>query len=170
MSSARTKLITGNTITRPADTTAYADLDLVANSVTAGSVTPFTFSAVARAVGYRSRILRAGLLVSQALLANGTFRLHLFTSLPTVTNGDNAALNLATNLSTYIGYQEIVLSAIGTGLGAMGWGTASLGNTSGQMDFQSVASAALFGLLEAKAAYVPTSAMTLTPYLSVDQY
>jgi hypothetical protein len=170
MSSARTKLITGNTITRPADTTAYASGDLVANSTTAGSVTPFTFSAVARAVGYRSRILRTGLLVSQALLTNGTFRMHYFSSLPTVTNGDNGALDVATNLSTYLGYHEIILSALGTGQGAHGWGTGILGNTSGQLDFQSVASAAVFGLLEARAAYIPTSAMTIIPYASVDQY
>ena len=33
------------TLTRPADTTAYASGDLVANSTTAGSVTPLTFNA-----------------------------------------------------------------------------------------------------------------------------
>lgn len=170
MSSARTKLITGTTITRPADITAYADKDLVANSVTAGSVTPFVFSNVARGQGYRSRILRAGLLVSQALLANGTFRLHLFSSLPTVTNGDNGALDIASNLASWLGYQEIVLSVIGTGQGAFGWGAGQLGS-SGEINYQSgTAYTTLWGLLEAKAAYAPTSGMTLTPYLEADQY
>lgn len=143
---ARTKTITSQTITRPSNTTAYADLDLVANSATAGSVTPFIFLNVARAVGYRARILRAGLFTSQALLANGTFRMHLFSALPTVTNGDNAAFDVASNLSAYLGFQEIVLGVLGTGQGAFGWGTVGLGNTSGPMHFQSTNSMTLWGL------------------------
>src|SRR3990167_10330731 len=117
----RPQRITGNTITRPADTTVYADQDLVANSATAGSVTPFTFSGVVRNVGYRAIVRRVGLLASQVLLANGTFRLHLFTALPTVTNGDNGALDAASNGSSYIGWYEVVLSLLATGTGTFGW-------------------------------------------------
>lgn len=166
----RPKIISASAFTRPADTTAYASGDLVANSTTAGSVVPITFAGVVRNTGYRSVIRRAGIQPSQALLANGTFRLHLFTSLPTVTNGDNGALDVPTNLATYLGWFEMVLAIIGTGQGAFGWSSAVATAASDKPAFLSVNSTSLFALLEARAAYVPASAQTFTPYLEIDQY
>lgn len=158
------------TITRPADTTAYASGDLVANSTTAGSVTPFRFTGAARNVGAKTEIMRASLQVSQALLANGTFRLHLFSKAPTVTGGDNAALDVASNLAAYIGWFEIALSIIGTGQGAYGVSSPVATGAAGHAVRYDTANADLWGLLEARAAYVPTSAMTLTAGISGKQW
>lgn len=77
--------------TRPADTTAYASGDLVANCVTAGSVAPIAIEA-ARVRGGAARILAARLAKSGSSLTNASFRVHLMTALPAVTNGDNGAL------------------------------------------------------------------------------
>lgn len=151
---------------RPADTTAYASGDLVANSTTPGSVVPIVFANVVRQPGYSGYITRAGLRTNLALIANGSFRLHLFSAAPTVTNGDNGALDVATNLAAWLGSLDITLALIGTGQGTVGVG---LAGTQG-IPFQSGAAAGLWGLLEARAAYVPASGQTFTPWLDVDQF
>jgi hypothetical protein len=167
-------LIVSNLITRPADTTAYASGDLVANSVTAASVTPFTFTGVARQIGYRSVIKQARILLSQVLLANASFRLHLFSALPTVTNGDNGALDVATQLLAYLGFIDIAAVINGTGAGANNGGGGSMGwgypPAPGEIGWLSTNSANLYGLLEARAAYVPASAQTIRTSLVVDQF
>lgn len=158
-------LIQSNTIIRPADTTAYASGDLVANSVTAGSVVPFTFAGAARQAGYRSIIKQVGLIASQKLLTNASFRLHLLTELPTLTSGDNAALELATKLHKYLGFVDVALTLNETTQGSAGWGyppMREIGYLSTSLN--------LFGLLEARAAYVPASAQTFKVLLGMDQF
>jgi acetyl-CoA acetyltransferase len=67
-----------STITRPADTTAYAAGDLVANSTTAGSVTPFIFDlSLGRGLAISS-IQRVRLFKSAASATLAQFILHLF--------------------------------------------------------------------------------------------
>lgn len=167
-------IITSNSITRPADTTAYASGDLVANTTVAGTVTPFTFLGVARQAGYRLVIKQARLLKSQVLLANASFRAHFFAVVPTVTNGDNGALDVATQLNNYLGFIDIasVLNGTGAGLnngggGSMGWGYPP---APGEIGFLPVTSANLFALLEARAAYVPASAEAFRMSVVVDQF
>lgn len=163
-------VVMSNLFTRPADTTAYASGDLIANSVTAGAVVALTFAAALRQPGYKAIVRRVGLRTNQALLANGTFRLHLFALTPTVTGGDNAPLdvaNLAAAAQQYLGYvADIGLSIIGTGQGARGW---SVGPAQ-EIGFTQATTAALFGLLEARAAYVPTSGQTFQAMLEIAQY
>lgn len=166
----RPQTILSQVLTRPADTTAYASGDLVANSTTANLVTPFRFQAASRQTGYKSIVRRAGLLVSQNLLTNGTFRLHFFSAAPTVTNGDNGALDIASNLVKYMGYKEIILSQGGTGQGAIGWSSPVATNNSGDPQFMGAQSQDIWGLLEARAAYVPASAQTMQALLELDQY
>jgi hypothetical protein len=167
-------IIVSNTITRPADTTAYASGDLVANNVTAASVTPFTFTGVVRQAGYRSVIKQARVFKSQVLLANASFRLHLFSALPTVTNGDNGALDIATQLLAYLGFIDVAANLNGTGAGTNNGGGGSMGwgypPAPGEIGWLSVNSANLYGLLEARAAYVPGSAETFRTSLVVDQF
>jgi hypothetical protein len=66
--------------TRPADTTAYASGDLVANSTTAGSVVAMTLS-VGTAAGMPARIRRVRLMGDKADATNFNFRVHLFSVL-----------------------------------------------------------------------------------------
>src|SRR6185503_8243660 len=123
-------LILSNSITRPADTTAYASGDLVANDTVAANVTPFTFAGAVRQVGYRGVIKQVRLHASQVLLANGSFRVHFFKdTIPTVTNGDNAALDVKTQFTNWLGFVDVALALNGTGAGtnndaggSKGWG------------------------------------------------
>lgn len=78
--------------TRPADTTAYADNDLVANSTTAGSVTPMTF-VLPRTGSQSYRVVAVRLSKSGATATNANFSLWLFQTEPTVANGDNGAFS-----------------------------------------------------------------------------
>jgi hypothetical protein len=117
--------------TRPADTTAYAAGataapgnagDLVANSTTAGSVTPMKFP-VAKGPGQTAYIRSARLFRTGGTLATGqhniagNFRLHLFncTNEVSVANGDNGAFN-ARPVSAWVGYIDLTPIACAPGL------------------------------------------------------
>lgn len=168
--SPRPVIVQSQTIIRPSDTTAYASGDLVANSTTAGSVTPFLFTGALRAIGYKSTIRRVGIFTSLALLANGTFRVHFFKAAPTVTGGDNATLDVASNLANHLGWMELVLSAIGTGQGSSGWSSEVATAAPAKPSWLGTASQSLWALLEARAAYVPASAQTFRLTADIDQY
>ena len=80
--------------TRPANTTQYAQNELVANHGTAGSVEPLRFS-----VGQgmkKGRIVRVRFFTDNEAVTTATFNLHLFTRAPVPTNGDNAAFAVST--------------------------------------------------------------------------
>lgn len=150
-------LLSAATITRPADLTAYAAGDLLANSTTAGSVTPFTFSG--GAVPYRVQrfILRS----SNDTVTNKSYSLYLFNVSPVVTNGDNGAF--AVNAASFAGLVGVFGSgaAVATGAGsyqelypidgaatfANGWIPKTLPGT-------------FYGLIKVNAAYTPTSGET----------
>lgn len=97
---------------RPADTTAYAVGDLVANNTSAGSVTPMSFT-VGRDADSGGMIRRIRLRKTGTSVSNALFRLHLYSASPTPSNGDNGAwlTNQAASLT------------LGNAFGvAMGWG------------------------------------------------
>jgi len=151
------KLITA-TFTRPADTTAYAAGDLVANSTTAGSVVAMSFANAARAAGKGGKIVGARLAKSGTGLTNASFRLHLFTSVPgTITNGDNSALSTS-GVADYIGALDVVVDRAFTD-GAFGRSGAPL---SGNFLEYVGATTTLYGLLEARGAYTPASGEVFT--------
>jgi hypothetical protein len=137
---------------------------LIANNTTAGSVTPFLFSGVVAQQGYRTKIRRAGANLSGTAITNGSFRLHLFSAAPTVAAGDNAALAVATNVSAYLGYIDIVLSVAGA-LGNNGWSVTAWGASPALL---STTSTSVWGLLAAVLGYTPASAETITLKLEVE--
>jgi len=92
------------TFTRPADTTAYASADLVANSTTAGSVTPMSFAVGRPNAG--GQIRRVRIVKSGTSAANATFRLHLYSASPTVANGDNGAFS-TDKAANYNGFVDV---------------------------------------------------------------
>lgn len=140
-------------ITRPADTTAYASGDLVANNVTAGSVTPlqFTVSDVAGTtqVPIRGTVTRARMRFNDETVTNAQFRLHLYTASPTPANGDNGAWK-TTKHAEYLGSIDVTVDKVFTS-NAVGISAAAA------IPFELSAGAVLYGLLEARAAYTPTS-------------
>jgi len=162
-------VIASNVITRPNDANAYAVGDLVANSVTAGSVTPFVFQNVVRQTGYKSQVRRLGIQASQALAgALAAFRVHLFGAAPTVTNGDNGAIDVASNMAAHIGYYDVSLVMTGTGQGAIGWGGSASGV--GEISYVGNTSPNVWALLEARAAYTPTALETFKLFLEPYTY
>ena len=150
--------IASATMTRPADTTAYAAGDLVANSTTAGSVTGLVFSAAVRLnENYRIEALR--LRKSDPSLTNASFRVYICRALPTLTVGDNGAFNASgvlalDSIQHVIEWFDVTMARSGVA-GAFGRGVPNIG---GAVALSPVdPSTTLYGLIEATAAYTPAS-------------
>lgn len=149
--------------TRPANTTAYTAGDLVANSTTAGSVTPLSFANAARVAGDCFRVERVRLLASSTSLTTASFIVHFFESSPTVSVGDNAAFDSAGALSTtgsavYCGNVPVTLTTAGSD-GAAGIGTPGVGVG---ITMAPQSGTTVYALIEANSAYTPTSGETFT--------
>lgn len=153
------------TFTRPADTTAYASGDLVANSTTAGSVTPMSFS-VGRVAAGSFTIRKARLRKTTTTTSNAGFRLHLYTSSPTVTNGDNGAW-LSNQSAAYVGAVDFAAAnALAFSDGAGINGAPLIGS---DLNIKLASGQTIFGLLEARGAYAPGSAEQFTVTLEAFQ-
>lgn len=158
-------IITGSTVTRPADTTAYASGDLVANSTTAGSVTPISFASVVLAEGGCVRVERARLFKTGTSTTNASFRLHLFNATPsTIANGDNAAF--LTARAGYVGALDVTIDRAFSD-GSHGAGISLTGSP---MTLTIPSGTTLYGLLEARGAYTPASAEVITAVLEVYRF
>lgn len=143
--------------TRPADITAYADGDAVANSTTAGSVVAMEFSGIGP-----GEIVRAGIIKTGVGVTNASFRLHLFsTGTITAAAGDNAGFS-TNKAANYLGSFDITTGRAFTD-GAAGYGVP----TSGQGSAMPVVQDRIFGLLEAKGAYTPANAEVFTVLLDI---
>ena len=140
---------------RPADTTAYASGDLVANSTTVGTVQPLTLTNAARVTDGSGRIERIRLYKSGAGLTGAAFRVHIFASVPVVTNGDNGAF--ATSTAGYVGAFDVTMDRAFTD-GAFGVALPVLGNS---VQFKA-SGTMLYALIEARGAYAPASGETFT--------
>ncbi len=146
-------ILNSASFTRPADTTAYAAGDLVANNTTAGSVVPLTFNfkeAGGLPIWLRSVTMRK----TQASVTNANFRLWFLSASPTVTNGDNGAIAGAF-LSSVL-FEPVLLDATAllTGGGAIG---------SSVFDAEMLQlRAPCYMLVEAMAAYTPASGEVFT--------
>lgn len=150
------ELIRAPQMVRPADTTAYAVGDLVANSTTAGSVVALVFGSGSTPW----RIQAFTMLSSNNTVTNKNYQLYLFSAAPTVTNGDNGALAVATNQASFIAAFAST-AATNTGGGSINIFTA-MGPAATGVDGPSdvFVPGTFYGLLRANAAYTPTSAET----------
>lgn len=137
------------TFIRPADTTQYAANDAMGNSTTAAQINPLRFP-VAR-VKYGTFGLQRVRLKSftGTSLTAARFRLHLWTSLPIVANGDNAAMTVP-SINTYIGNVDVTMDTVlvdGThGSTNVAWIPRCFTNTK-----------TIFGLMQALDVYTPIS-------------
>ena len=150
--------------TRPADTTAYAVGDLVANSTTNTSVTPLSWT-ITRVAAGSVMIRRIRLKKSGTSTTNASFRLHLYRTTPaTITNGDNGAWS--TTYSDYIGAFDVTCDRAFTDA-AHG----SSGNPLNGTDIclKLASGSTIYGLLEARAAYTPGNAEVFTVELEAVQ-
>lgn len=146
------EVVSANAFTRPNDTTQYGIGDLVANSVTAGSVVPVSFANAVRAAGEVSRLERIRIRKTGTSTTNAQFRVHLFSASPTVVNGDNGVFT-PSSVAGWIGSLDAVVDRAGSD-GAIGAGVPVIGSS---ITFTIPAGTTLFALLEARAAYTPAA-------------
>lgn len=149
---------------RPADTTAYAVGDLIANSTTAGSVVPMQITAARENAGTGS-ITRCRLSCNKAGMAGTeTFRVHLFKNAPSAANGDNGAFNINGLAAVHLGFFEVTLDQVFSD-GAKGFAAPYIGS---QIIFDAAAgSQLLYALIESRSAWTPGSGNTFTVALEV---
>ena len=141
------------TVTRTADTEAYAALDVI--STAEGEV--ITFATVATTPASQLHISRVKMRIDIAAVPAGMdgFRLHLYNASPTAI-ADNVAYNLpAGDRAKYLGY--ITLNAP-VDLGATLWSETDCDFTA-QL---ATGSTSVYGLLQTLAAYTPSSADLFT--------
>ena len=157
--------------TRPADTNAYATGDLIANNTAAGSVVPLSWIAPrdeAWRGGYGTFYIPAVRLHrSKSDVTNAQFRVHLFSALPTFTSsGDNGvfATVVATGNANWLSSFDVTMVALHAD-GAAGIAV----STEGAITPVLPASGTVFGLIEARAAYTPSSGEVFTAELLVEQ-
>lgn len=134
--------------TRPNDTTAYASGDLVANSTTAGSVTAITLAGPTP-LRQAYIVRRVRFQKSTTSTTNASFRLHLYSTTPTVSNGDNAAWLSPGTL--YLGSMDVTVDKVFSDC-AVGYGVPTAGS---EVIVQPGDLTGLYGLVEARAAYTP---------------
>jgi hypothetical protein len=150
--------------TRPADTTAYAQNDLVANSTTAASVVPMSFGL--NASGRWGIIRGARLYKSGTTVTSATFTVFLFTASPgTPTNGDNGAFGVASSAGFLDSF------AIDLATGALAGGTTGVKKRSAALAIPfcfPTANSKLYALLRADAAYTPASSETFELTLEIE--
>lgn len=151
------------TITRPADTTAYAAKDAVADSTSAPTV--LTFSKIARLPGSSGYIVKARLMTNQST-NTARFRLHLYHTAPTAINDNAAHTLLWANRANRVGYIDFPAAQTeGTGSDA-----ANSQNDTVRMPFVCAsASRHLYGLLETLDAFTPASGQIIYIELTADQ-
>lgn len=142
--------------TLPNSVTAYASGDLVANSATAGSVTPISVTASRIAAG-SFMLRRVKLAKTSAVLTNASFRVHLWTATPTVTNGDDGVF-LPSGVADYRGAFDVTIDRAFSD-GAAGFGLPAVGF---DVSTKLAAGSTLYVLLEARAAYTRTAAEVFT--------
>lgn len=142
------------TLTLPSGGGTYASGQLAANSATAGSVTPLS-CVVARYSGGPITVTKARIATSTTG-ASGEFYVHLYTSSPTVTNG-----NAGTFLSTTSGHfcRVDVNLEVAFSDGADGSGVPLTGNACTRV---LSATQTIYALIEARSAYAWTAAQTIT--------
>jgi hypothetical protein len=152
--------------TRPNNTTAYASGNLVANSVTAGSVVPMQLPIGGNSMPGATRITRVRLIKSGTASTNASFRVHFYGALPIAANGDGAAWSTS-QAANYLGSIDVASMKAFTD-GCCDVGAATAGS---ELLIRLPAGTTIFALLEARAAYTPVAneVFTLTPE-TVDDY
>lgn len=146
--------------TRPADTTPYAEGDLIANSVTAGSVSGIAFAGATKTgaggSGQISKVkFRTSAVIAQAI------RVHFLKTNHAVTNGDNGALLFTSlDIDNYIGSVDI--SAVASGRDSIGSGGSILVSKALEqpLDYELASGDTIYAFIQALAAFTPGNAAT----------
>ncbi len=156
------------TFTRPADTTAYAIGDAMANSTSAP--VPLAFVGVTRLAAGSTYLVGATLLDEANQTTKLQAYLHLFSSIPTGTN-DNAALAVATaDLVNYVGLIDFTGTAVVTNSASGASGNVVIpGVLKTPIPFNLTANTTLYGILQANNAYTHVSGEVFVIVLNLSQ-
>lgn len=156
-------LTVSGSFTRPADTSAYLQYDLIADSTSAA--TPLALANAVRNAGDHIRIDRIRVRSSAAAAKGKQVRVHLFRTAPTLGVNDNGIFN-ATGADTlavsdivgWVGSFDVTLDKAGAA-GASGQGVPSIGNS---VSTSPSSGTSLYAVLELRsvAGYTPTSGET----------
>jgi hypothetical protein len=156
--------IVSASFTRPANTTAYAVGQLIANSTIAASVVPMALT-VARDLDFTGMIRRARIKVSDTAWLNATVRVHCYKNSPTVSNGDGG--NWVSSESEYLGALDVSFDKQFSDPFVKGIGVPNNGS---EINFAPAAgTGSIFCLLEARSAVTPASGSAWTLTLEVLQ-
>ncbi len=150
------------TFTRPADTTAYAALDVVGAAVTAN----ISFADAARVNAGSGYVAKARLMTDQSTNV-ARYRLHLYHTAPTAI-ADNAPMTLLwVNADKRVGYIDFAACKTeGTGSSAAG----SINFTDHPAFVCAALSRNLFGILETLDAFTPATGQNYHVELTLEQY
>ena len=162
--------LTAPTVTRPANTTQYTAGDLVADNVTAGSVTAIAFRKNRLSGRTKGKITGGLMRKSASTVTVATFRLHLFSqaAAPTVTNGDNGAI-VVNSIASYIGFLDFDFTTTGNNGNIIGGAIAKRATAPATaISFDLTGGGTVYGLIEATGAYTPASAETIDVVLDVE--
>lgn len=147
--------------TRPADTTAYAPNDVVGPTV----ADVLTFVDAARVDGGRGYITNATIVKDETTVTNSLFRLWVYSVAPTPIADNSPYTLLYADRDSYLGYVDFACSTEGTGSDS-----AQALVTNVNLAFRCApGSRNLYGVLEAKQAYLPASGENFWIGLTVDQ-
>lgn len=149
---------------RPANTTTYAFGQTVANSTTAGSVTPMQITVLRSAAG-AAKLLKCRLRKSGTTATNAQFKVHFWSAAITSAAGDGAAMS-TTGAATYLGSMD-VFSMQPFSDGCTGIGRPSEG---GNMNIKLASGSVVYCLLQAQAAYAPASGETFELTVESEPY
>jgi hypothetical protein len=146
--------IASASLTRPLDTVAYASGDLLANSITPGSVIPLAFTLTGTPLGGVAEIKR--IRVRKTSATAGTFRVFLFQTSPVSVVGDNTSFN--SNAAGFFAALDIPMnfpfSDANVGFLSLAASPALVQCTAGTN--------IIYGLLAVQTAYTPTSGEVFT--------
>jgi hypothetical protein len=155
------------TLTRPADTTAYAANDLVGAQTDASPNNVIEITGAVGSDAMALRIERVRLSKSTNVTTNAQFRLHFVESRPALGVGDNGALGALTALAVdsmryYAGYVDVTINRAGNDLadGSSGVAVPAVGTG---LTLRPVTGTSIFIVIQALAAYTPASAEVFWP-------
>lgn len=158
--------VVGASFARPANTTAYASGQLVANSTTVPAAMAIPVARVNAGFGKvaRGRLTKSGLVTTNAI-----FRAHFYKIAPTIINGDGGVYSTNGAL-THIGSMTFDMTGANAFAFTDGIKVISVPDVGTSIIFDTAGgSQNIYALLEARAAYVPASGETFTLALEAVQ-
>jgi hypothetical protein len=151
-------MLLSKSFVRPADANVYTSGDLVADTTVSGAaVTPLLFTPAKADKSFDLLIRRARIKKTSVSIANASFRLHLYKTIPVPANADNGVFSTS-KAADYVGSFDCATAQAFTD-GAVVIGTPTIGS---EVAISLAAGQRLYGLLEARGAYIPAISETIT--------